>query len=203
MSKIMAVNAGSSSIKFQLLEMPAEKVIASGVMEKIGTKIDGKNVYTQWSTKSWRTVKEVPLPEEPDVPAVPDDPDAWDDPDEQGGGNGSGNGSGNEAIRIGVQNTEIEASSSLTSAGKIRLDWNKSPGYDVDYYEVFRSTARYSGFGTKPYYTTASGAKTWYVNTKGLETGKTYYYKIRGVRVIDGTKVYTQWSTKTWRTIKE
>ena len=44
MSKIMAVNAGSSSIKFQLLEMPAEVVIASGVMEKIGTKIDGKNV---------------------------------------------------------------------------------------------------------------------------------------------------------------
>ncbi len=32
----MAVNAGSSSIKFQLLEMPAETVIASGVMERIG-----------------------------------------------------------------------------------------------------------------------------------------------------------------------
>ena len=32
MAKIMAVNAGSSSIKFQLLEMPEEKVIASGVM---------------------------------------------------------------------------------------------------------------------------------------------------------------------------
>lgn len=42
--KIMAVNAGSSSIKFQLLEMPAETVIASGVMEKIGTQIAGKNV---------------------------------------------------------------------------------------------------------------------------------------------------------------
>ena len=36
MAKIMAVNAGSSSIKFQLLEMPEEKVIASGVMERIG-----------------------------------------------------------------------------------------------------------------------------------------------------------------------
>ena len=36
MAKIMAVNAGSSSIKFQLLEMPAEQVIASGVMERIG-----------------------------------------------------------------------------------------------------------------------------------------------------------------------
>ena len=42
--KIMAVNAGSSSIKFQLLNMPEETVIASGVMEKIGTKIDGVNV---------------------------------------------------------------------------------------------------------------------------------------------------------------
>jgi len=36
MAKIMAVNAGSSSIKFQLLEMPEETVIASGVMERIG-----------------------------------------------------------------------------------------------------------------------------------------------------------------------
>ena len=40
MAKIMAVNAGSSSIKFQLLEMPEEKVIASGTVEKIGS-VDG------------------------------------------------------------------------------------------------------------------------------------------------------------------
>jgi len=43
MAKIMAVNAGSSSIKFQLLEMPEEKLIASGQLEKIGTIIDGEN----------------------------------------------------------------------------------------------------------------------------------------------------------------
>lgn len=36
MSKIMAVNAGSSSLKFQLLEMPEEKVITEGLVEKIG-----------------------------------------------------------------------------------------------------------------------------------------------------------------------
>ena len=36
MQKIMAVNAGSSSIKFQLLEMPAENVICSGLVERIG-----------------------------------------------------------------------------------------------------------------------------------------------------------------------
>ena len=34
--KIIAVNAGSSSLKFQLLEMPSEEVIASGVTERIG-----------------------------------------------------------------------------------------------------------------------------------------------------------------------
>lgn len=34
--KIIAVNAGSSSLKFQLLEMPSELVLISGVMERIG-----------------------------------------------------------------------------------------------------------------------------------------------------------------------
>ncbi len=38
MAKIMAVNAGSSSLKFQLLEMPEEKVITSGIVERIGMK---------------------------------------------------------------------------------------------------------------------------------------------------------------------
>lgn len=36
MEKIMAVNAGSSSLKFQILEMPSEKLIAKGLIEKIG-----------------------------------------------------------------------------------------------------------------------------------------------------------------------
>ena len=35
--KIMSVNAGSSSLKFQLLEMPREEVIASGIVERIYT----------------------------------------------------------------------------------------------------------------------------------------------------------------------
>ena len=34
--KIMAINAGSSSLKFQLLQMPSEDVITSGVFERIG-----------------------------------------------------------------------------------------------------------------------------------------------------------------------
>ncbi|MCU7558362.1 acetate kinase [Macrococcus capreoli] len=38
MKKIMAVNAGSSSLKFQLFEMPSEKVVTKGLVERIGLK---------------------------------------------------------------------------------------------------------------------------------------------------------------------
>ncbi|MCA1032353.1 acetate kinase [Bacillus timonensis] len=36
MSTIIAINAGSSSLKFQLFEMPSEKVITKGLVERIG-----------------------------------------------------------------------------------------------------------------------------------------------------------------------
>jgi len=38
MAKIFAINAGSSSLKFQLLEMPEEVNITKGVVERIGLK---------------------------------------------------------------------------------------------------------------------------------------------------------------------
>ena len=41
--KILSVNAGSSSLKFTLLELPEEEVVVSGTFEKIG--IDG-SFYT-------------------------------------------------------------------------------------------------------------------------------------------------------------
>lgn len=52
--KILSVNAGSSSLKFQMYEMPYEKVLISGVFERIGLKdsfytlkIDGNKVKKQ------------------------------------------------------------------------------------------------------------------------------------------------------------
>ncbi len=36
MSKVISVNAGSSSLKFQLFNMPSEEVICSGIFERIG-----------------------------------------------------------------------------------------------------------------------------------------------------------------------
>ena len=41
MSKIMAVNAGSSSLKFQLLQMPEEEVLVDGIIERIKVEEQG------------------------------------------------------------------------------------------------------------------------------------------------------------------
>ena len=52
--KILAVNAGSSSLKFQMYEMPEEKVLISGVFERIGIensfytiKINGEKIVKE------------------------------------------------------------------------------------------------------------------------------------------------------------
>ena len=52
MYKIMAVNAGSSSLKFQLLEMPEEEVIVEGLIEMIGLANPGINVKYQGEKES-------------------------------------------------------------------------------------------------------------------------------------------------------
>lgn len=36
LKKVLSINAGSSSLKFQLIEMPEEKVLAKGLVERIG-----------------------------------------------------------------------------------------------------------------------------------------------------------------------
>lgn len=36
--KILVINAGSSSLKYQLIDMDGEKVIAKGLVERIGLK---------------------------------------------------------------------------------------------------------------------------------------------------------------------
>ncbi|MCR5097253.1 MAG: acetate kinase [Erysipelotrichaceae bacterium] len=59
MTKIMAVNSGSSSLKFQLFEMPEGKVLTSGNVERIGLPmgIFGMNIDERHITK------EVPVPD--------------------------------------------------------------------------------------------------------------------------------------------
>ena len=56
--KILSVNAGSSSLKFQMYEMPEEKVLISGVFERIGLdnsfytiKINGEKIKKEANLK--------------------------------------------------------------------------------------------------------------------------------------------------------
>lgn len=58
MVKVIAVNAGSSSLKFQLFNMPSEEVITSGIVERIGfddanfeIKVGDKKVITTCAIK--------------------------------------------------------------------------------------------------------------------------------------------------------
>ena len=39
MTKVISVNSGSSSLKFQLFEMPQETVLTSGQAERIGQEM--------------------------------------------------------------------------------------------------------------------------------------------------------------------
>ena len=58
MKNILVINTGSSSFKFQLIQMPTEKVLASGLVERIGQKNSG--IHFSSEGFSGTTEKEVP-----------------------------------------------------------------------------------------------------------------------------------------------
>ena len=109
----------------------------------------------------------------------------------------------NTALIEAVKNTKLIARSAMSKAkGKkaVKVSWYAENGNDLEFdgYEVFRSLKRYSGFGTTPIFKTTNEK---YYNT-AIKKGNKYYYKVRAYKVIDGEKVYTDWSTKAWRTVK-
>lgn len=111
--------------------------------------------------------------------------------------------SSKDKIIQGVQNTKIQITKTVSNKSGILICFKKSRGYSVDYYEVFRKTGKSGKFGKKAFYQTRKGgAAGEYKNTRSLKKGTRYYYKVRGVRVIDGKKYYTQWSKTFYRTAK-
>lgn len=57
MSKILAINAGSSSLKFQLFEMPDEEVLAKGLIDRIG--INGSTFNLETGEKTNTITKDI------------------------------------------------------------------------------------------------------------------------------------------------
>ncbi|MGN0659545.1 MAG: serine hydrolase [Emergencia sp.] len=72
-------------------------------------------------------------------------------------------------------------------AGKssISVSWKKA---GTGSYQVYRAVKKN---GTYKKITTSSKLS---FTDKNVKKGKTYYYKVRGVKTIDGKKVYTRWS---------
>ena len=98
----------------------------------------------------------------------------------------------NKRIIKGVKNTEIELEITVNKDGNIVIKWKKSKGYRVDSFEILRAVKKNGKYSK--IYTTKSGKVSRIVNAKNLKDGKRYYYKVRGVRTIDGKKYYTEWS---------
>ncbi len=59
MKNILVINSGSSSLKFQLIQMPSEKVMASGMVERIG--LEGAKAH--YKTDDSSTTKELEIPD--------------------------------------------------------------------------------------------------------------------------------------------
>ena len=100
---------------------------------------------------------------------------------------------------IAVRSVTIKASSSLKKSGstrKVKLSWSLSQDIDGMKYQIYKSTKKNSGYSK--IYTTS---KQTFTNTSGLTKGKTYYYKVRGYKYINGKYYYTDWANICYRTI--
>lgn len=99
----------------------------------------------------------------------------------------------------GVKNTKVTVKAAKTSKG-IKVAWKKGGSYSVDKYQVYRSTAKNKGY--KKVYTSKTSKVKSFTDAKKLKKGKKYYYKVRGVKKIDGKTYYTKWSKPAAKTYK-
>lgn len=102
---------------------------------------------------------------------------------------------------IAIKSMSIKASSKFTKTSgkrKITVTWKPSENVDGIKYQVYKSSKKNSGY-TKMLTT---GKKT-YNNTSGLTKGKTYYYKVRAYKYLNGKYYYSDWSNIVYRTVNK
>ena len=95
-----------------------------------------------------------------------------------------------EKLKAGVEQTKVVSIKSYPETNKIKLTWKKSnSGYNVEYYQIWRSTKKSSGYSK--IFTSTDAEKKYFINSKNIKPGQTYWYKVRGVRSLEGKLVYT------------
>lgn len=78
------------------------------------------------------------------------------------------------------------------SYNKIKLTWDAQE--DVDGYQIYRAISKNGSY--KKVATVKGDRDTSYIDT-GLTCGKTYYYKVRAYKKINGKTVYSKFSSVT------
>ena len=73
-------------------------------------------------------------------------------------------------------------------AGKVRIAWTNIQGESG--YEISRSLGKTGTYIVSDYETTGGNARI-----VSAAKGKTYYYKIRAYKIVDGNKIYGPWSS--------
>lgn len=82
----------------------------------------------------------------------------------------------------------VTAKAASASYNSAKVSWSAMTG--AEGYQIFRATFKDGTYSLKK---TVSASTRSYTDT-GLTTGKTYYYKVRGYKTVNGVKVYGEYS---------
>ena len=86
--------------------------------------------------------------------------------------------------------SSVTAKASSASYNSNKVTWNKVSG--ADGYVVYRATSKDGSYSSLK--TITSGSTVSFTDSS-LSTGKTYYYKVRAYKTVDGKKVYSPYSS--------